>query len=155
MSNIFFSLCSIWIEVICHLNEKYHFFPPQQCDNLHNFLRIWTHRFSKYSVCCYLIFFAMWIIWKARNSFIFEGKKLTILNIIFQIEKLSQLYQPPCRKAKNPRALGSGPSLAYPCGFFDGAFAKNIGGVDIYLYLNMSHSFEFALGAGTCTNTKA
>ena len=58
-------------------------------------------------------------------------------------------------KGKKPRSLGSGPSLSYPCGFFDGASAKNIGGVGICLYLNMSHSFKFALGAGTCTNTKA
>ena len=77
------------------------------------------------------------------------------MNTIFQIENLSQLYQPPYRKAKNIRVLGSGPSLAYPCGFFYGALTKNIGGVGICIYLNKTHSFEFALGAGTCTNTKA
>ena len=78
-----------------------------------------------------------------------------VLSILNQISNLSQLYRPPYKKAKNPRVLGSGPSLAFPCGFFDGASAKNIGGVGICLLLNESHSFEFALGAGTCTNTKA
>ena len=118
-------------------------------------MRNWTYRFSQYSICCYLLFFAMWTIWKARNAYIFEGKKLTVLNIIFQIENLAQLYQPPCRKEKKLRVLGSCPSLAYPCGFSDGVAAKNIGGVGICIFLNKTHSFEFALGAGTCTNTKA
>ena len=66
-----FSLCSVWNEVISHLSGKYHFIPPHQCDNLYNYMRNWTYRFSKYSVCCYLLFFAMWTIWKVRNSYIF------------------------------------------------------------------------------------
>ena len=97
----------------------------------------------------------MWTIWKAGNAYIFEGKKFTVFNIILQTKYLSQLYQPPYRKAKKHRALGSGPALVYPCGFFNGTSTKNIGGVGICLYLNKSHSFEFALGTGTCTNTKA
>ena len=97
----------------------------------------------------------MWAIWKARNIFIFEGKKLCVLSLIHQIAYSSQMYQPPSIKAKNPRAFGSGHVLVYPCGFFDGAYASNIGGVGFCLFLNESHSFEFAMGAGTCTNTKA
>ena len=79
---------------------------------------------------------------------------MSVLSIIFQIANFSQLYQPHSLKAIKPRALGSGPSLAYPCGFVDGASAKNIGGVGFCLYQNKSLSFEFALGAGSCTNTK-
>ena len=97
----------------------------------------------------------MWIIWKARNSSIFEGKKPTVLNIIFQIDKLLLLYHPPCKKTKKPRVIGSCPSLVFPCGFFDGASTNGSGGAGICIYLNMTHSFEFALGVGTCTNTKA
>ena len=57
--------------------------------------------------------------------------------------------------AKKKRALGPGPMLVYPFRFFDGAFAKNEGGVGYCLFLSESHSFEFALGVGKCTNTKA
>ena len=51
--------------------------------------------------------------------------------------------------------MGPGPDLVYPCGFLDGASAKNVGGVGFCLFLNESHSFEFSLGMGNCTNTKA
>ena len=51
--------------------------------------------------------------------------------------------------------MGHGPKLVYPCGFFDGASTKNIGGIGFCLYLNESHSFDFAMGARLCTNTKA
>ena len=65
------------------------------------------------------------------------------------------MYQPSGIKVKKPRAVGSGPVLVFPFGFFDGAAANNIGGVGFCLYLNESHSFEFPMGAGTCTNTRA
>ena len=81
-----FSCCTVWNEVINHLSGKYHFIPPHQCDDLYNYMRNWTYRFSKYSVCFYLLFFAMWTIWKAKNSFIFEGKKLTILTLFSRLK---------------------------------------------------------------------
>ena len=65
------------------------------------------------------------------------------------------MYRPSSLKVKNPRAYGSGPVLVFPYGFFDGAATSNNGGVGFCLFLNESHSFEFAVGAGTCTNTKA
>ena len=52
-------------------------------------------------------------------------------------------------------ACGTGPSLDFPYGFFDGAVANYKGGVSFCLVLNESHSFEFAMGAGICTNPKA
>ena len=51
--------------------------------------------------------------------------------------------------------MGQGPVLKYPCGFFDGASARGVGGVGFCLYLSKTHSFEFALGTGPGTNTKA
>ena len=45
--------------------------------------------------------------------------------------------------------------MIYPCGFFDGASTTNAAGVGYSLYLNESHSFEFVLGVGNGTNTKA
>ena len=46
-------------------------------------------------------------------------------------------------------------SRSFPCGYFDGASANHVGGVGYCLYLNKSYSFEFALGVGNSTNTKA
>ena len=65
------------------------------------------------------------------------------------------MYWPSSLKVKKPSAYGSGPALVFPYGFFDGAAASYNGGVSFYLFLNESHSFEFAMEAGTCTNTKA
>ena len=53
------------------------------------------------------------------------------------------------------RIVGPGPTLVYPCGFFDGAAADYKGGAGFYLALNESHTFEFAMGGDLCTNTKA
>ena len=68
---------------------------------------------------------------------------------------LTHLYKLALAMVKKPRAIGGGPVLAFPYGFFDGAAANGIDGEGICLSLNESHSFEFALGAGSCTNTKA
>ena len=64
------------------------------------------------------------------------------------------MYQPSSIKIKKPRVVGLGPVLVFPYGFFDGAAARNSGGFGFCLFLNESHSFEFALGVGACTNTK-
>ena len=45
--------------------------------------------------------------------------------------------------------------MFFPCGFFDGASNSKAAGVGYSLYLNESHHFEFALGVGYGTNTKA
>ena len=149
------SSCSVWREFICHLSDKYQFIPPQQCDDITSYLRNWIRRFTKYTLACFIIFFVLWTIWKSRNASIFEGKNNSILNIVSQIDQFLLLYKPPCKKIKKPRDTGTGPLLVYPCGFFDGASTNDIGGPGIYIFLNKDHSFEFALGLGTSTNTKA
>ena len=53
------------------------------------------------------------------------------------------------------RIVGPSPTLVYPCGFFDGAAADSKGGADFFFSLNESHSYEFAMGGGICTNTRA
>ena len=75
---------------------------------------------------------------------------------IFQhIVYLSQLHKPTVSKVKKSRAIGVGPILVSPYGFFDGAAANGYGGAGFCLFLSESHSYEFALGASSCTNTKA
>ena len=56
---------------------------------------------------------------------------------------------------KKLRAIGAGPALILPYGFFDGVATSGFGGAGFCLFLNESHSLEFALGARNCTNTKA
>ena len=72
----------IWKKVLHILCDQHHITPLVQSDNLWDFLDSWTDRFSEHTVGCYLPFFIMWIIWKARNICIFEGKKVSILSII-------------------------------------------------------------------------
>ena len=45
--------------------------------------------------------------------------------------------------------------MEFPCGFFDGAAAKNIGGAGFILFLSSSHSIHFSMGCGKSTNTKS
>ena len=80
---------------------------------------------------------------------------MLVFSLIHQIAFSSQMYCPSEIKVKKTRTLGPGPVLVYPCGFFDGASAKNVGGGGFCLYLNESHSFEFAVGVDSCTNTKS
>ena len=64
------------------------------------------------------------------------------------------MYYPTTEKRKKPRIPGPGPKLVFPCGFFYGASAKS-GGIGFSLHLNETHSFEFVVGVGQWTNTKA
>ena len=74
--------------------------------------------------------------------------------MINQIKYFIHLY--PIEKKKNKlRIVGPGPTLTYPYGFFDGADADYKGRAGFFLALNESHTFEFAMGGGLCTNTKA
>ena len=75
--------------------------------------------------------------------------------MLHQIEYYSQLYPVSSVKIKKLRIHGPGPSLVFPYGFFGGAAADYKGGVGFSLPMNESHSFEFAMGASICTNTKA
>ena len=45
--------------------------------------------------------------------------------------------------------------MAYPCGFFNGAAAKIIGGSGFVIYLSDTHYFSFSMGCGCSTNTRA
>ena len=62
------------------------------------------------------------------------------------------LYSIP-KKKKKIRVIGSGPQLGYPCGFFDGTAAGNIGGAGFVIHLSASYSISFTLGCGRSTNT--
>ena len=58
-------------------------------------------------------------------------------------------------RIKKIQNIGCKPLKVYPCAFFDGAAAKNIGGSGFVIYLNDSHYFSFSMGVGCSTNTRA
>lgn len=45
--------------------------------------------------------------------------------------------------------------MNYPCGFFDGAAAGNIGGACFVIYLHADYYTSFSLGCGSSSNTRA
>ena len=89
-----------------------------------------------------------------RNSCIFYDKKVSVPSIIHQVEYLFHLYPVPKLK-KKIRCIGIRPHIFYPCGFFDGAAAGNIGRAGFVLLLSDSHTLGFSLGCGMGTNTRA
>ena len=141
-----FYYCPVWKNLLSVLLEKHYFSPPRQSYSLCSFLDMWTVSFTKHSGYCYLPFLAMWTIWKVMNVSIFEAKTVPIISLLHQISYSLQLYCPTVTRVKKHRAKGPGPTLIYPCGFFDGASVNNTGGVGFCLHLNELHSFEFALG---------
>ena len=45
--------------------------------------------------------------------------------------------------------------MAFPCVFFYGASAGNIGGSGFVIFLNENHFYSFTMGCGSSTNTRA
>ena len=64
------------------------------------------------------------------------------------------LFPVPTKKEKI-RAIGVGPDLVFPCGFFDGATAASLGGASVSIVISSSHTLIFMLGCGPSTNTRA
>ena len=98
--------------------------------------------------------FILWGIWLLRNHCLFENKKPSFSALISRIEGLAFSYPVPIfsHKSRNP---GPSPLKSFPCGFFDGAAAENIGGAGFVIYINDSHFFSFSMGCGSSTNTRA
>ena len=74
--------------------------------------------------------------------------------MLYQVKYLCYLHLAKMLKQKS-RIIGPSPRLSYPCGFFDGAAAKDLGGAGFVLHLSKLHFFAFSLGCGSSTNNKA
>ena len=73
--------------------------------------------------------------------------------LLIHIENLIHLYLVPQKKLRI-RNIGPSPLIIYPCGFFDGAAAGNIGGAGFVIFLNDDYYISFSLGCGSSSNTK-
>ena len=54
-------------------------------------------------------------------------------------------------KSRNP---GLVPLKSFPCGFFDGAAADNLGSSGFVIFISDFHFFSFSMGCGRSTNTR-
>ena len=154
VQHLFFH-CILWKVVIDNILDQNHVTITFQSEDLGSYLEKWIDCFSNNTALYHIPFLAMWVVWKVRNTTLFEGNLAPIANVLHQIFYYSQTYCPPVIKRKKSRTIGLGPVIDYPCGYFDGALARGVGGAGYVLILSETHTLEFALGAGPCTNTKA
>ena len=89
-----------------------------------------------------------------RNNCLFDNKLFSMTYILHQVKALCLLY-PASKQKQKIRIIGPSPQLSYPCGFFDGAAAKYLGGAGFVLHLSDLHFLAFSLGCGSSTNTRA
>ena len=116
----------------------------------------WHDKIPRSSPHFLLLYNMMWIIWKARNLAVFEGKKRNIYGIIQQIFLTVQApLTGTVTKNLRRRLIGTPPEKLFLCGFIDGASKNMIAGDGFCIFLNDSHFLEFSLGVGHGTNTKA
>ena len=118
------------------------------------YLEHWFQSYSADSTVLFLPLFIFWTIWKLRNGCIFEDKQSSIYAILLQTEALLHLYPVP-KKMEKIRNTGMPPQIFYPCGFFNGSAAGNIGGSGFVIHLSCSHCLYFSLGCGSSTNTRS
>ena len=150
-----FNDCIIWNTVLDTICEQFQIPCPSRVDLPSTFTRNWVGIYKKHSSFWFVPFHMLWNIWKARNLAIFEGKKRSVLYIVQLITLQVQTYSYRSVKVKRYRQIGAPPCLVFPCGFFDGASVKKTVGVGYSIHLNETHHYEFALGVGYGTNTKA
>ena len=151
-----FCFCLVWKSVADFICEYYNL--PARFSEVPtvDFFKEWFGKFPKSSPLFLLPFNMMWIVWKACNLAVFEGKKRNIHGIIQQILLTVQapIHGTVSKKGRS-RNIGNPPVKIFPCGFIDGASNNLTVGVGFCIFLNDSHFLEFLLGVGYGTNTKA
>ena len=144
--------CLFLKKMILGLNSlfKVHFLwnAPTFMENISNWV-------SKAGDFRYLPLFLTWNIWKARNCMLFEDRRPLIAALLHVILDEVNTHKPVMKYRNKIRNIGKPPVSKYPGFFFDGATAKGIGGAGFCIWLNDHHLFDFKLGCGSSTNTRA
>ena len=123
-------------------------------NSVSSFLAHWFSNIAFSAHFRHLPLFTFWCIWILQNRCLFENGKPTVHALISRVESLLYLYPAP-RKKHKLWSIGPSPLKVFPCGFFDGAAAENIGGTGFVIYLNDVHFFSFSMGCGCSRNTRA
>ena len=148
-----FMSCSFSMDIFSHFEARFGLSTTFQ-NSVNTFLVHWFSTIARSATFIQLPLFIFWCIWITRNLCLFENVKPTQRSLISRIESLLNLY-PVQQKIKKFRAIGPKPLKEFPCAFFDGAAANNMGGAGFVIYLNDNHYISFSLGCGCITNTRA
>ena len=149
----------VWKNVLGLICDQFQLTIPRGADSITVFMEYWASTYPRYSALFYIPHHTIWAIWKAHNRVVFYGKKATVLCVFHHILNAAQLIPSwpviKDRKIKIARQIGPGPSMTFPCGYFDGASTPSVAGSGYSLFLNENHHLDFALGVGYGSNTKA
>ena len=148
-----FFCCPFSVSIFNHFAVKFKCSFPIY-SSVHSFLDLWFISTAQSAPFRYLPLFIFWGIWLLRNHCLFESKKLSFSALISRIEGLVISFPVPIIIHKSHNA-GPEPLKSFPCGFFDGAAAENIGDSGFVIFINDSHYFSFSMGCGRSTNTRA
>ena len=121
-----FLVCPFTVKIFSHFAARYGFSVPL-FNSVQSFLVHWFSTTARSAAFRYLPLFAFWCIWLLRNKCIFENWKPSVHSLISRVKSYQNLYPVP-QKSLKKRIIGPKPQKVFPCGFFDGAAAGNIGG---------------------------
>ena len=76
--------------------------------SVRTFIELWYKSTSTHSNNSYLPLFIFWSLWKISNSFLFEIKLLSFLDILYQVKALCLLY-PSLKQKLKIRNIGPSP----------------------------------------------
>ena len=124
-----FNNCIVWQTVLGIICEQFQIPAPSRVDSPTSFVRNWAGNYVNNPTLLSIPFHMLWIIWKARNRAIFEGKKRNVHSIVQQISYHVQTYSSLPDKVKKLRKIGDPPCMYFPCVFFDGASVNKSAGV--------------------------
>ena len=122
-------------------------------NTVHSFLDQWFSSTARSAPFRFLPLFIFWGTWLLRNHCLFENRKPSFSALISRIDGLINTHPVPIISHK-PRSPGPAPLKSFPCGYFDGAAAENVGGAGFVIYINDTHFFSFSMGCGSSTNTR-
>ena len=131
-----FSFCWVWKSAAEFFVDYFHINVSISGISVADIVYGWVDKIPKSSSIFLLLFNLLWMVWKAHNSAVFEGKYRNIQSIIQQtlLSVHSPVHGAVTKKCRS-RNIGSTPIKIFPCGFFDGASINRIAGAGLCIFL--------------------